>query len=251
MSSLGLQGKSAIVTGGASGIGGAITKLFVARGARVVVVDLQQEAGEALARELGDAVVFLPGDVSDRAIADLAVATAVEHFGTLDVLVNNASASRQKPFEEQTDDDWSLAMDTSLYATRNFMLAALPELRKTGNASIINFGSGAGLDGQPNQASYAAAKEAIRGLSRVVANEWAPLNIRVNVVCPMALTAGVVQWAEARPEQYAQSAAKVPLGRFGDPDRDVAPIVAFLASDDAQYMTGQTLMADGGAIKLR
>lgn len=84
-----------------------------------------------------------------------------------------------------------------------------------------------------------------------MANEWAPLNIRVNVVCPMALTADVAQWAEARPEQYAQSAAEVPLGRFGDPDRDVAPIIAFLASDDAQYMTGQTLMADGGAIKLR
>ncbi|MFF8592370.1 SDR family NAD(P)-dependent oxidoreductase [Streptomyces sp. NPDC015220] len=251
MGSLSLQGKSAIVTGGASGIGGAITKLFVARGARVVVVDLQREAGEALARELGDAVVFLHGDVSDRAVADSAVATAAERFGKLDVLVNNASVSRQKPFEEQTDDDWNLAMDTSLYATRNFMLAALPELKRTGNASVVNFGSGAGLDGQPNQASYAATKEAIRGLSRVVANEWAPLNIRVNVVCPMALTAGVAKWAEARPEQYAQSAAKVPLGRFGDPDRDVAPIVAFLASDDAQYMTGQTVMADGGAIKLR
>ncbi|GAA2574643.1 MULTISPECIES: SDR family NAD(P)-dependent oxidoreductase [Streptomyces] len=251
MSSLGLQGKSAIVTGGASGIGGAITRLFVARGARVVVVDLQQEAGEALARELGESVVFRHGDVSDRAVADLAVTTAVEHFGKLDVLVNNASVSRQKPFEEQTDDDWDLAMNTSLYATRNFMLAALPELKRTGNASVVNFGSGAGLDGQPNQASYAATKEAIRGLSRVVANEWAPHNIRVNVVCPMALTAGVAQWAEARPEQYAQSAAKVPLGRFGDPDRDVAPIVAFLASDDAQYMTGQTVMADGGAIKLR
>ncbi|MFF3534063.1 SDR family NAD(P)-dependent oxidoreductase [Streptomyces sp. NPDC002466] len=251
MSYLPLHGKSAIVTGGASGIGGAITKLFVARGARVVVVDLQQDAGEGLARELGDSVVFLRGDVSDRAVADRAVATAVEHYGKLDVLVNNASVSRQKPFEEQTDDDWNLAMDTSLYATRNFMLAALPELKKTGNASIINFGSGAGLDGQPNQASYAAAKEAIRGLSRVVANEWAPHNIRVNVVCPMALTAGVAAWAEARPEQYAQSAAKVPLGRFGDPDRDVAPIVAFLAGDDAQYMTGQTVMADGGAIKLR
>ncbi|QKW36836.1 SDR family oxidoreductase [Actinomadura sp. NAK00032] len=251
MTSLSLQGKSAIVTGGASGIGGAITKLFVARGARVVAVDLQQEAGEALARELGDAVVFLRGDVSDRAVADRAVATAAERFGKLDTLVNNASASRQKPFEEQTDDDWDLAMDTGLYATRNFMLAALPELRRTGNASVINFGSGAGLDGQRNQASYAAAKEAIRGLSRVVANEWAPLNIRVNVVCPMALTAGVAAWAEARPEQYAQSAAKVPLGRFGDPDRDVAPIIAFLASDDAQYMTGQTVMADGGAIKLR
>ena len=100
-----------------------------ARGARVVVVDLQEEAGQALCRELGDAVVFLGGDVA--------------------------------------------------------------ELRKSGNASVITFGSGAGLDGRPNQASYAAAKEAIRGLSRVVANEWAPLDIRVNVVCPMALTAGV------------------------------------------------------------
>lgn len=246
-----LQGKSAIVTGGASGIGGAITKLFVERGARVVFVDLQQQAGVALAAALGDDAVFLQGDVSEPDVARAAVAMAVDHFGKLDVLVNNASVSRQRPFEEQTDDDWDLAMRTGLYATRNFMLAALPELRKAKNASVINFGSGAGLDGQPNQASYAAAKEAIRGLSRVVANEWAPLNIRVNVVCPMALTAGVAQWAKARPEQYEQSAAKVPLGRFGDPDLDVAPIVAFLAGDDARYMTGQTVMADGGAIKLR
>ncbi|WP_217250558.1 SDR family NAD(P)-dependent oxidoreductase [Streptomyces sp. AC602_WCS936] len=251
MGSRTLQGKSAIVTGGASGIGGAITRLFVARGARVVVVDLQEQAGQAIAEELGDAVVFLKGDVSDRKVADTAVATAVDRFGSLDVLVNNASVSRQKPFEDQTDDDWNLAMDTGLYATRNFMLAALPELKKTGNASVVNFGSGAGLNGQPNQASYAAAKEAIRGLSRVAANEWAQHNIRVNVVCPMALTAGVAAWAEARPEQYAQSAASVPLGRFGDPDRDVAPIVGFLASDDARYMTGQTVMADGGAVKLR
>ncbi|MEU3900900.1 SDR family NAD(P)-dependent oxidoreductase [Streptomyces sp. NPDC045251] len=251
MGSRTLQGKSAIVTGGASGIGGAVTRLFVARGARVVVVDLQEEAGRAIAEELGDAVVFLKGDVSDRKVAATAVATAVDRFGSLDVLVNNASVSRQKPFEDQTDADWNLAMDTGLYATRNFMLAALPELKKTGNASVVNFGSGAGLNGQPNQASYAAAKEAIRGLSRVAANEWAQHNIRVNVVCPMALTAGVAAWAEARPEQYAQSAASVPLGRFGDPDRDVAPIVGFLASDDARYMTGQTVMADGGAVKLR
>ncbi|MFD5655008.1 SDR family NAD(P)-dependent oxidoreductase [Streptomyces sp. NPDC127039] len=246
-----LQGRTAIVTGGASGIGSAVTRIFVERGARVVVVDLQEEAGRRIAAELGDAVVFLCGDVGDRKVADAAVATAVDRFGSLDVLVNNASVSRQKPFEEQTDDDWNLAMDTGLYATRNFMLAALPELKRSGNASVVNFGSGAGLNGQPNQASYAAAKEAIRGLSRVAANEWAPHNIRVNVVCPMALTAGVAQWAEARPEQYAQSAASVPLGRFGDPDRDVAPVVAFLAGDDARYMTGQTVMADGGAVKLR
>lgn len=246
-----LEGKAAIVTGGASGIGEAITRLFVERGARVVVVDLQRDAGEALARESGGAVVFLHGDVSDQAVADAAVAAAVERFGRLDTLVNNASVSRQRPFAEQTDDDWRLAMDSGLYATRNFMLAAFAELKKAGGASVVNFGSGAGLDGQRNQASYAAAKEAIRGLSRVVANEWAAHDIRVNVVCPMAKTAGVAQWAQAHPEQYAQSAAKVPLGRFGDPRLDVAPIVAFLAGDDARYMTGQTVMADGGAIKLR
>ncbi|GAB3697734.1 SDR family NAD(P)-dependent oxidoreductase [Saccharopolyspora tripterygii] len=246
-----LRGKVAIVTGGASGIGGATTRLFAARGCRVVVVDLQEEAGEALVQELGESIVLLRGDVSDPEVSRSAVAKAVERFGKLDVLVNNASVSRQKPFEEQTDDDWKLAMDTGLYATRNFMLAAFPELKKAGSAAVVNFGSGAGLEGQPNQASYAAAKEAIGGLSRVVANEWAKHNIRVNVVCPMALTGGVVKWAEARPEQYELSASKVPLGRFGDPDRDVAPIVAFLAGDDARYMTGQTVMADGGAIKLR
>ncbi|MCX4552152.1 SDR family oxidoreductase [Streptomyces sp. NBC_01387] len=245
-----LQNKVAVVTGGASGIGEAVTRVFVERGARVVMVDLQQAAGDALVAELGDSVAFLRGDVSDRAVADLAVETAVSRFGKLDVLVNNASASRVRPFIQQTDDDWKLALDTGLFATRNFMLAAYPELRKA-QGSVVNFASGAGLDGQPNQASYAAAKEAIRGLSRVVANEWAADAIRVNVVAPMALTAGVEQWAEANPEQYATSAAKVPLGRFGDPRQDVAPVIAFLASDDSRYMTGQTLMADGGAIKLR
>ncbi|MEV5827290.1 SDR family oxidoreductase [Spirillospora sp. NPDC052242] len=251
MGSGGLDGKAAIVTGGASGIGEAITRLFVERGARVVVVDLRRDAGEALAREFGGAVAFRHGDVSDRAVADGAVATAVERFGGLDTLINNASVSRQRPFVEQTDDDWRLAMDSGLGATRNFMLAAFEELKKADGASVVNFGSGAGLDGQRNQASYAAAKEAIRGLSRVVANEWAVHGIRVNVVCPMAKTAGVAQWAEVHPRQYAESAAKVPLGRFGDPLRDVAPVVAFLAGDDARYMTGQTVMADGGAIKLR
>ncbi|MER7036180.1 SDR family NAD(P)-dependent oxidoreductase, partial [Streptomyces albidoflavus] len=101
-----LENKVAVVTGGASGIGEAVTRLFVERGARVVVVDLQQEAGDAVVAGLGDAVAFIRGDVSDRAVADRAVATAVERFGALDVLVNNASASRVRPFVEQTEDDW-------------------------------------------------------------------------------------------------------------------------------------------------
>lgn len=244
-----LQNKSVIVTGGASGIGGAVTRTFVERGARVVAVDINEAAGAILAEELKDAVVFLHGDVSDPAVAERAVSAAVEHFGGLHALVNNAHASRQAPFLDLTEQMWDLSFNTGLRATINFMRAAYPELKKT-SGSIVNFGSGAGLDGQPTQAAYASAKEAIRGLSRVVANEWAPDGIRVNVVCPMAMTEGVQAWSEAFPELYGQTLNKIPLGRFGNPETDVAPAVAFLVSDDARYITGQTLMVDGGTIKL-
>lgn len=175
---------------------------------------------------------------------------AMAKFGKLTGVVNNAHASKQKPLMELSEDDWSLSMDTGLKGTLNFMKAAYPELKKTKGA-IVNFGSGAGLTGQKNQASYAAAKEAIRGLSRVAANEWAEDGIRVNIVCPLALTEGVAKWREAYPDQYQEVAAKNPMQRFGDPKTDIAPVVAFLLSDDSQYMTGQTLMADGGDIKLR
>ena len=121
---------------------------------------------------------------------------------------------------------------------------------KDNGGSIENFGSGSAMVGQPTQAAYASAKEAIRGLSRVTANEWEANNIRVNVVSPMALTDGVKAWSQAFPDLYEQSLTKVQLGRFGDPETDVAPVVAFLLSDDAKYVTGQTLMADGGANKL-
>lgn len=245
-----LEGKVAIVTGGASGIGASVTRSFVKRGASVVAVDLNGEAGKALAAELPESVVFQLGDVSDYEVARLAVATAMERFGKLDALVNNAHASKQAPFVDHTPEMWDLSFNSGFVATRNFMLAAYEELKKTKGA-IVNYGSGAGLEGQPTQASYATAKEAIRGLSRVVANEWAPDSIRVNVVCPMALTGGVVAWKGAYPEMFAEVESKVPLGRFGDPEEDVAPVIAFLCADDSRYMTGQTVMADGGSIKLR
>lgn len=245
-----LVGKVAVITGGASGIGGAMTRSFVSRGAKVVSVDLDEEAVRVLTDELGDDVVCLTGDVSDPTMPQLAVSKAVEHFGRLDAVVNNAHASRKAPFEKTTQTMWDLSFNTGLWATRDFMLAAHEQLKKA-RGSVVNFGSGAGLSGNANEASYAAAKEAIRGLSRVVANEWAPDEIRVNVVCPMAMTGGVEQWREAHPEAYAESESNIPLGRFGDPETDVAPIVAFLCSDDSRYMTGQTLMADGGSIKLR
>ncbi len=242
--------KVAIVTGGASGIGAAITRVLVHRGARVVAVDLQEDAGAELGQTLGDDVAFIVGDVRQRSVADKAVATAVDRFGQLDALVNNAHASRQAPFLELTDENWALSFDTGLLATRHFMLAAYPHL-KTRGGSVVNFASGAGIEGHETQAAYGSAKEAIRGLSRVVANEWAEAGIRVNVVSPIALTGGVETWREAFPDSYAETLARIPLGRFGDPEEDVAPVVAFLVSDDSRYMTGQTLMADGGSTKVR
>ncbi|MDN5794374.1 MAG: SDR family oxidoreductase [Intrasporangium sp.] len=245
-----LHDKVVIVTGGASGIGGAVSRVLIRRGAKVVAVDIDEAAGAVLEREVGDAVTFLAGDVSEDAVARRAVETAVATYGSLTSLVNNAHASRQGRFVDLTEQDWALSFDTGFTATRQFMRAAYPELRKQGG-SVVNFGSGAGLEGQPTQAAYAAAKEAIRGLSRVAATEWAPEQIRVNVVCPIALTPGVIGWREAYPQMFADVVAKIPLGRFGDPEGDVAPIVAFLVSDDSVYMTGQTLMADGGTTKLR
>ena len=244
-----LQNKVIVVTGGASGIGGAISKVLVARGAKVVAVDVNKEAGETLEKKLGENIRFLLGDVSDKAVAQSAVELAATTFGGLDGLVNNAHASRQAMFNELTEEQWDLSFNTGFRATRQFMAAAYPLLAVNGG-SVVNFGSGSAMVGQQTQAAYASAKEAIRGLSRVTANEWAKDNIRVNVLSPMALTAGVTAWSEAFPEMYQDSLSKVPLGRFGDPETDVAPIVAFLLSDDSRYMTGQTLMADGGANKI-
>ncbi len=245
-----LKGKVIIVTGGAAGIGGAMTTELTERGASVVAVDLNEEAGRKKVASNPAQIEFLKGDISKEAVAKEAVKLAISKFGKLTSVVNNAHASRQKPLMELTEDDWELSMNTGLKGTLNFMKAAYPELKKT-KGSIVNFGSGAGLLGQKNQGSYAAAKEAIRGLSRVAANEWAKDGIRVNIVCPLAFTEGVKQWKENFPDQYEEIISKNPMNRFGDPQKDVAPIIAFLLSDDSQYMTGQTLMADGGDIKLR
>lgn len=245
-----LDGHVIIVTGGAAGIGGALTTVLTQRGGAVVAVDVDEEAGRS--KESGNParIAFLHGDVSQQATAMQAVDLALSRFGKLTGLVNNAHASTQKPLMELTEEDWALSFGTGFNATRFFMHAAYPQLAENGG-SIVNFASGAGLTGLETQASYAAAKEAIRGLSRVAANEWAKDRIRVNVVCPKAQTEGVERWKTSHPEQYRAAAARIPLGYFGDPEKDIAPVVAFLLSEDSRYMTGQTLMADGGSIQLR
>jgi len=136
--------------------------------------------------------------------------------------------------------------EVSLY----LMQAAFPYLKET-KGNIINFASGAGLSGQKTQTAYAAAKEAIRAISKVAANEWGEFGINVNIISPMASTPGVKAWAEAFPEMYQAALAQIPLGRWGDPENDIGPVAVFLASEDSNYMTGQTFMVDGGSIQIR
>ncbi|KAA0917126.1 SDR family NAD(P)-dependent oxidoreductase [Dietzia sp. ANT_WB102] len=245
-----LTDKTAIVTGGAGGIGRGITRAFVKEGANVLVVDINDEAGAALADELGDKVRYLHSDISVEANATKIVAAAVESFGHLDILVNNAHASRQAPLLETTGDMMDLSFSTGFYPTFWLMKAAHPHLSER-DGSVINFASGAGINGHPTQASYAAAKEAIRAISRVAANEWASDGINVNVISPLALTEGVEAYIDANPGIEKKLLAGNPMRRFGDPESDIGRVAVFLASADASYMTGQTMMVDGGGIMLR
>ncbi|MFI5717619.1 SDR family NAD(P)-dependent oxidoreductase [Nocardia sp. NPDC051750] len=245
-----LAGKVAIVTGGAGGIGRGIVRAFTKEGAAVLVVDIDEKSGKALEDELAGAGRFLHADISQEVSATTIVTAAIEAFGRLDVLVNNAHASRQAPLLETTQDMLELSFGTGFYPTLWLMKAAHAQLAAN-QGTVINFASGAGIEGQKNQTSYAAAKEAIRAISRVAANEWAVDNINVNLISPLALTEGVESYIAANPGIEDVLLAKTPLHRFGDPEADIGRVAVFLASADADYITGQTIMVDGGSIKLR
>lgn len=249
-----LVGRSAVITGGGLGIGRGIAEAYVQAGADVLIAELNEEAGERAASELreqyGAKVEFVRTDVADRQQVQDMISTAVEHFGRLDVLVNNAHASRQVSIMETTQEHLDLSLNTGFYPTLWLMQASYPHL-KANEGAVINFASGSGLKGMPLQASYAAAKEAIRGISRVAANEWAVDGINVNIISPLAATEGVQQWMDNFPEAAEKTLANVPLHRYGHPEKDIGALAVFLASEDSSYITGQTIMADGGSIMMR
>lgn len=247
-----LQDKVVIITGGAGGIGSGMAKAMVKEGAIVTIVDLNEETGKAMEKELqkiSPKSMFLQGNLMDRANLHKIIDTVVEKYGKLDVLVNNAHASKQATIEDTTQADLDLSFDTGFYPTFYLMQAALPHLKET-KGNIINFASGAGIAGHETQGAYAAAKEAIRGISRVAANEWGRFGINVNLISPIANSPGVQAWAKAQPEYYEAVKNKIPMGRFGDVEDDIGRVAVFLASEDSQYITGQTLMVDGGSIML-
>lgn len=248
-----LQDKAAIITGGAGGIGQGMATAFVKEGAKVAIVDLDEEAGNKTVQDLQQHQpdsIFIQANLADHDKLNDIVEQVVDKYGQLDILVNNAHASTRKPLEELTQKDMDLSFNTGFYPTFYLMQAALPYLRKT-EGNIINFASGAGLEGHPTQGSYAAAKEAIRAISRVAANEFGPEGINVNLIAPIANSPGVKAWAKEEPEYYQSVLEKIPMRRFGELEEDIGRAAVFLASDDSNYITGQTIMVDGGSIKLR
>lgn len=245
-----MQGKVVLVTGGGKGIGYGVAKAFAKEGADLVLTGRTEQtlltAKEKLESHYGVKVMTMTADgAAEEEVKDV-IAAVKEQYGHLDVLVNNAQTSKSGVLlQDHSKKDFDLAIGSGLYATFFYMREAF-EMLKESKGAVINFASGAGLSGKPGQSSYAAAKEGIRGLSRVAATEWGPYEINVNVICPLAMTETLQEWKEAYPEMYAKTIQTIPLGRFADPEKDVGRLCVFLASEDASYITGETISIQGG-----
>lgn len=246
-----LENNVTIITGGGKGIGFGLAQAFAAEGSDLVITGRTEsrllEAKKQLEAEFGIRVLPIVADGADEDAIRNVVAKTIETFGKINTLVNNAQVSRSGlPLVDHTREDFDLAIYSGLYAAFFYMRECFPYLKET-KGSVINFASGAGLFGKLGQASYAAAKEGIRGMSRVAAAEWGPDGVRVNVVCPLAMTESLREWKENYPELFEKTIQGIPLGRFADPRNDIGRVCVFLASDDASYVTGETITLQGGS----
>ena len=244
-----MRGHVAIVTGAAQGVGKGVAAALLERGAEVLLVDIQEEVLNSTTTELKaiGRVGQLVADLRDPDSAQRIATAAVDAFGTVHGLVNNAIATNEpKAFVDITTEDLALGYDVGPRATFLLMQAVHPLMVEAGGGSIVNLGSGTGTGGEPKWGGYAAAKEGIRGLSKVAALEWGRDNIRVNVICPFAESDGVKFWKSFAPKEYDKAVGRVPMKRIGDVRTDVGALVAFLLGGDATFITGQTIHVDGG-----
>ena len=246
-----LEGNVTIITGGGKGIGFGLATAFAREGSNIVItgrnMERLEQAKEKLEHQWGIKVLPVVADGADEEAVKNVVAQTVGTFGKIDTLINNAQVSKSGlPLVEHTREDLDLAIFSGIYGAFFYMRECFPYLKES-KGSVINFASGAGLFGKPGQSSYAAAKEGIRGLSRVAATEWGPHGVRVNVVCPLAMTESLQQWKTEYPELFAKTIKDIPLGRFADPAEDIGRVCVFLASEDASFVTGETITLQGGS----
>jgi 2-hydroxycyclohexanecarboxyl-CoA dehydrogenase len=252
-----LSGKTAIVTGAERGIGRGVAIALAAEGARVVVASLTASLLDQVVGEIrtgGGLALGIQCDVSNRGNVFSMVERAVEAFGPVDVLVNNAQgygtsvapapAPLQIALEECNEQEWEYTFRTGLWATLWSMKAVFPHMKERGG-KIINFGSSGGQTGAKLIAAYNANKEAIRGLSRTAAREWGKYGINVNVINPSIKTETMDSWFAGHPDELQAVLASLPLGRFGTP-ADLGKVVVFLSTSDSDFITGMTLMVDSG-----
>ncbi|MCX5998728.1 MAG: SDR family NAD(P)-dependent oxidoreductase [Chloroflexi bacterium] len=246
-----LDAKVAIVTGAGQGVGRGIALALAREGAAVAIVELNQDTCRRVVEEIrafGGPALEAVCNVRKRKPVQAAVAATVREFRTVDILVNNAQAHRQGVcFEDTTNDDMALALESGLMATFYFMQACFPFFKRHGG-KIINLASAAGTEGSPGNTAYATAKEGIRALTKVAAHEWGKYRINVNAICPLADSPG---WEKAPAGSLERTLRSVPLGRMGDPEKDIGRAVVFLASADSDYITGHTMTVDGGLTILR
>lgn len=258
-----LTGKTAIITGagkatlsdGSCGsIGYGIATAYAKEGANLVITgrNMQKllDAKTDLEAAYGIKVLAVQADVAagadNRAIVQNVVDRAVDEFGGIQVLINNAQASASGvTLAEHTTEQFDLALYSGLYAAFYYMQACYPHLAKS-EGSVINFASGAGLFGNFGQCAYAAAKEGIRGLSRVAATEWGKDNINVNVICPLAWTAQLENFQKAYPEAFEKNVKMPPMGHYGNVETEIGRVCVQLASPDFKFLTGETLTLEGG-----